>query len=178
MQLWPGAYHHPQDHGVQPGWRNGGRRMEGAEEGAKTLVLCILLKSITVPKHAGGELLHSGVQKTIILKTILPAAVLNHYVTPVVAPKPALAQSSKCLRFSPKNSPSWVSCPTKTTQKQPCLSPPSPHIQTARLHLPLAMSSSAEELCPLCFLCQNLSSEHAVHLQKQVKCRGRMLGRL
>lgn len=65
--------------------------MEGAEEGAKTLVLCILQKSTIVPKHAGGELLHSGVQETIILKTVFPAAVLKHYVTPVAAPKPAIA---------------------------------------------------------------------------------------
>lgn len=48
------------------------------------------------PENANGELLHSGMQKNIIYKIILPAAVINHYVTPVVAPKPAPAQPGRC----------------------------------------------------------------------------------
>lgn len=50
----------------------------------------------SVPEHTNGELWHSSMQKTIIHKIILPAAVINHYVTLLAAPKPAPAQPGKC----------------------------------------------------------------------------------
>lgn len=48
------------------------------------------------PENAGGELLHSGMQKIIIHKIMLPAAVITPFVTPLVAPKPAPAQLGEC----------------------------------------------------------------------------------
>lgn len=68
------------------------------------------------PEHAGGKLLHSGMQKTVIHKITLPEVVINHYVTPLGSQTcPSSAQQEP--RLSPSNSPSQVRRPSKTTQE-------------------------------------------------------------
>ena len=75
MQPWPGAYHHPRDHRVQLGQ---GKEDGGCREACKDLGFTHPSEEHhAVPEHTSGELLHSGMQKTIIHKIIRPAAVIN-----------------------------------------------------------------------------------------------------
>ena len=96
----------------------------------------------SVPEHTGGELLHSVMQKTIIHKIILPAAVINHYVTPLVSPKPAPAQPSKCPgtlqatrktgEMSQQNHTGMTLSVTSFPPNPNCSTPPISHDQLCR----------------------------------------------